>query len=560
MAEVWPFIVMPEVGERLSWVTSVHERRDDTSRWSLRDARQTWMLRHTFAAARMDEARWLFRSNALGEWDVPVWAYGTRMAVSSGDTDLAVDIPGAFDVDGQAIIWADCDTYTVRTVSGVTDAGITLSASVGATYAAALVMPLHRCITREGLKVTRATREHWEVEAVFEVNTAPAETATTLEPMRVLIAFDASGSMTISLPYSAPRIEVIQSGVIEALNFLEASGESHDIKVTAFNVGSTSLERFACDAADYNDLRAFVAGVTAANNTDWADAFDGASAFFGGDGGTMFFITDGYPEAPPQDGADVVANAVAARDAIPGLTVHAINIVYNMPTHSDLVDSDGQSDMLVLTGGTIYSSIVSGLLSSDGGGGGGGEEDEPPAVTTYNGLVYFPCAGAVVEPVAGRIMQAATYIDSGLGPVRIEPNRSYVEDLGEATVRESGAAGIWAMKQTLLALRGQDAPFWMPVAGHEILASTTTTLTIAAGRTDPADWIGEHIDAGGQQREVVAAAVVSGNHRLTFAAMSAAPTGRMRRLAIMRGRSDEVEIRHHRVARWAETKLTVGTP
>lgn len=541
MAEVWPFLPLPEIGERLSWLTSVHERRDDTSRWSLRDPRQTWTLRHRCGAARADAMRWLFRSNALGEWDVPAWTDATRVSVSSGDTSIECSTAAHYEVGGQAIIWGDCDSYTVRTVEAVMGSGITLAASVGTDYAAALVMPLLTCIAREGLSMTRVTKEFWEAEIAFE-----RPMASALGPVRVMFAVDRSGSMINPVdPYNPviSRLGAAQAFVASGLDYLEATGLVHDVRVLGWNSGepgSVGLERIACDAADYDDLRAFVASLTIAGGSNYTEAFDGAPSFFDGSKPHhMILLTDG--------GGSNSTTAASLRDAIAGLAVHGVAIGGPATESLDEVDNTGgavESDGSAASAEAILSSSLT---------------EAARGVPFHAGAVYFACAGAVLEPVSGRIAQAATFIDSGLGPVRIEADRSYVEDLAEATIRESGSSGVWAMKQTLLAIRGQDAPFWMPVAGHDILASTTTTIDIASRRSDPLDWIGEHIDAGGQQREVTNAALVSGRYRLTVDALSSAPTGRMRRLALMRGRSDEVEIRHRR-GRWAEAKLTVGTP
>lgn len=533
MAEVWPFLPLPEIGERLSWLTAVHERRDDTSRWTLRDPRQTWTLRHAAESARADEMRWLFRSNTLGEWYVPVWVDATRVAVSSGDTAIACNTSAHYEAGGQAIVWASCDSYAVRTVGEVTDTGITLTAPAGIT-AAALVMPLQTCLAREGLKMTRTAREFWDAEAVFERSTGIGAT-TAATAVQVLFSIDCSDSMLGELTAAI-------AGVNLTLDYLEGTGLPHDVRVVAWGDVGTGIERMACDAADYDALRAFVSGLVAdMGGSDYIEAFNGATAFFDqSKPQQMFIITDGVASNPTA--------AANLRDAVPGLLVHGLVLAGNSPTTLNEIDNTGGSE--VWDGSALQLSSLLTVSSSVTSG----------ASQTYAGDIYFPCAGVVVEPLAGRVFQAATYVDSGLGLVAVEPDRSFVEDLYEASIRESGQDAVWAMRQVLHAIRGQDAPFWLPVWGAPILGSTTTTIDIAPGRADPSDWAGEHIDAGGQARAVTGASLTGGHTRLTVGAMAGAPTGRVRLLRLVRGRSDEVEIRHHRVARWAEAKLTVGTP
>lgn len=357
MAEVWPFPPLPEIAERLSWLTAVHQRRDDESRWTLRPARQAWVLRHGLRSEGAEAARFLFASRPLGEWLVPVWVDGSRVSVAATDTVLACSTEAEYVAGAQVILWASCDAYQVVTVASVGTGSITLASAAGVTYPSALVMPLRTCLAREGLQTTRRTRDVWEMEATWEATDAP----------------DLSGA----------------------------------------------------------------------------------------------------------------------------------------------------------------------------------------AVPSYAGLPYLACAGAVVAPQPGRVGRAAVFVDSGLGPVAVEPERSVVEQAHEATIRESGPARRWQLRQTLHALAGRDGPFWVPVASLPILGSTATTITIPAGaRPDPADWIGMHIDAGGAQREVTNAALASGRHVLTVAAMPSAPMGRMRVLRRVRGRSDEVEVRHYR-GRWAEARLSM---
>lgn len=353
MAEVWPYLPLPVITERLSWATAVHTRRDDESRWTLRPARQVWTLRHNLRAEEAEGARFLFASQPLGEWHVPVWVDATRVTVASGATSATCSTDAEFVAGGKAFLWADCDTWQVVTVGSVGSGSITFSPAAAATYAA--VMPLRVCIAREGLQITRLSRDFWTVEGVWEATDNP----------------DLSGA----------------------------------------------------------------------------------------------------------------------------------------------------------------------------------------TVTSYAGLPYLPCAGAVVEPQPGRITRAAVFVDSGLGPVAVEPARNVVEEAHEATIRESDPAARWALRQTLHVLQGRDAPFWVPVASLPILASTTTTIGVStAARPTAADWVGAHLDAGGVQREVTAAALVSGRHVLTVATMPSAPTGRVRILRRVRGQSDEVEVRHYR-GRWAETRL-----
>lgn len=538
MAEVWPYIPLDRMAERLSWLTAVHQREDDTSRWNLRSARQVLDLAFAFEAAEWEGARALFRSNVLGDWQVPCWWEATRdVAVSGSDTVLAVSTAAEYVAGGQAIVWATCDAFTVVDVAAVEAGEITLSGAVGTDYAAALVMPLRTCFCREGMQTERRGRDFYRCRLAFEARDNP-DVTQLVEPLQVQIAIDSSTSMNEFVSGDVDRFAVACSNAIGFLSWLEATGLSHDVRVVAWNDTATGIERTDCDAADYADLRAFIAArTTGGDSTEVDQAFDGAAAFFTGSVRRVFLlVTDGE--------IGEIAAAQAIRDSISGLEVYGANIELADTSATDQIVTEGATQVIAAGGVAARDFMVMSILG----------------LVQSQGELFLQCGGAVLAPLGGRILQAATFIDSGFGSVAVEPERSYLEEAGEITLAENTIAGRWLLKQQLHFLAGQDRPFRVAEKVIRVIASTTTQITIAALRPAAADWVGVEIEIDGAFRTVSGAALVSGNHRLTVATLAAPPAGPLRVLRRVRQLADEITLQHHRRGGWTTTRLLAGTP
>lgn len=164
MPDVWPYLPMPEISETLQWSTEVAETETGEYRTSRRAAVQS--ITYTFVKdAGFQKAIAKLTAAPYGPWLVPLWFQGTRLAISSTDTSLAVDLDA--DWTDQAIIWENCDSYQVVDISGITT-GIDLTAAVGADYAQAVVMPLRTCRTPNGAQMSRVMKTVSAVEIQFD--------------------------------------------------------------------------------------------------------------------------------------------------------------------------------------------------------------------------------------------------------------------------------------------------------------------------------------------------------------------------------------------------------
>jgi hypothetical protein len=537
VADVWPFLPLPEIDEIIEAPSAVHRREDDTSRFSMGSVRQTITLQYSARAQDWEKMRTLFLSNVLGEWLVPVWFEATAAAVLDTDTVIAADTNAEYVAGGLAIIWADCDTFTVVTVLSVAPGAVTLAAPVGTTYAAALIMPLRTALARQGMQLARPSTDFHRATIAFESIDGP-DITTLIEPIQIQIALDVSPSMDIISFENFTRLDVAKANVISVLGYLESTGLPHDVRIVGWSESATSLERFDCGAADYQALRDFVAGLISVNATDFSQAFDGAAAFFSGTARRVFaFITDGEPTGG-------VAAAVILRDAIAGLEVYGVNIELTDTSATDQIDNTGGADVVEAGDITLRDSIVLSILG----------------LTANQGQLFMECGGAVLEQHGGRIYQAATYVDSGRGPVAVEIDRSFVEELADVTLAATAPADRWRLKKSLHFLKGRDRPFRVAERVLPVSAATTSTATVAPAKGAVADWAGVEIEIDGAFRTVSSATAVTGGHRLSFPSLTGVPAGPVRVLRKVRQMSDVATIRHHRRAGWMKSTLVVGTP
>lgn len=539
MAEVWPYVPLSEMEDRPTWMTVAHQREDNTVRWSLRNSRQVLVYNFAFTALRYEEARTLFKSNVLGEWHVPCWAEATRgVAVSSADTTLSVSTDAEYVVGGLAIIWGNCDTFTVATVDAVGDGSIDLSAAVGADYASAVVMPCRVCIAREGAETGRTAQRLFSMSIAFEAKDNPDLSLYTGGKVQAHIAVDTSGSME-----SAGIVAVIGSqsatgfdmGVASAANllwYLQATGIAHDIRIVGFASSVSSIERTDCDETDYDDLRAFLAGLTAGGTTTTANSVNGASAFFSGDGRQVFAA---FTDA----GSSVITAAVG--EAISDLEIYVADPTA-LATSEDATFVSGTYAVDAGHAG-LRDIVAMGLLG----------------LPSYEGALVFECSGAILEAQGGRIFQTAAYVDSGFGVVAVETDRSFLEEVSEITVAESTPAARFELKRKLHILRGSDRPFWITESIHRIVGSATTYVRVEAGRRNVSEWAGKIVEIDGVVLTVVGGSLVSGTHQLSINDLPTSPAGPLRVLRRVRQATDETVVQQHRRGGWSRFNVPVVT-
>lgn len=164
MADLWPLVPLPEIGETLAWLTDIARSDNSEMRHSLSEGRQYLAYRFQ-RSGDFQKAEALFRSNPLGEWLVPVWHEASKVgAVQPSDTTLSANMDASY--GSQALIFGGKDTWQVVDVQSV-GAELTLTSAVGASYDNPTVAPLRTCIMPAGAGVARQTRRHGAIEIEF---------------------------------------------------------------------------------------------------------------------------------------------------------------------------------------------------------------------------------------------------------------------------------------------------------------------------------------------------------------------------------------------------------
>lgn len=210
MATAWPFIPA-KVGETLAFKTDIRRCYAAEARDSLRDAVQSFELRHVMQELEAARARELVRANPLGPWSVPLWFDATEVgAISAGATVLAVETNADFRAGGKAMILDDYRAYELVDVISIGAGAITVSAVAG-DYVDASVVPVQQCLAPSGIGF-KQTPTHVEVSAAF-TSLEPADLGASGYP--VLDGFE-----VVTDPPSA--IQALDGAVAQALEVIDS--------------------------------------------------------------------------------------------------------------------------------------------------------------------------------------------------------------------------------------------------------------------------------------------------------------------------------------------------
>lgn len=161
MAVFWPF-TPSSIGERLTFKTDVRRSPMGEMRDSLFGAQQHFNLNFTLPDAIAIQAETLFRTNPLGDWDVPVWHDMTRVVgtILSTDTVIPVNTDAGYIAGGSAVVFLDIDDYALVDVISAIGGSLTIAAPVGKDFvgsasAPVLVAPLRTCAASVGLRLAQ---------------------------------------------------------------------------------------------------------------------------------------------------------------------------------------------------------------------------------------------------------------------------------------------------------------------------------------------------------------------------------------------------------------------
>lgn len=142
MPELWPHIPSA-VSEVLEFNTDVRQAPDGEVRDSLKDATQrltmTFMVRDSEAANLKER----YRSNALGEWYLPIWPQASFIAAGAAylDTTFAVNTDADYRASGLAVILQSYSQAETMTVTSASSGLLTVSAGISQDYAGGASTP-----------------------------------------------------------------------------------------------------------------------------------------------------------------------------------------------------------------------------------------------------------------------------------------------------------------------------------------------------------------------------------------------------------------------------------
>ncbi len=165
-----------------------------------------------------------------------------------------------------------------------------------------------------------------------------------VENAAVYIALDVSGSM------AGARLANMKAAVIGTLQMLRDSGAVKlDVRMVAWSTTvATSIERRNVTNTGYNDLIAWVNGLSAAGDTSFEAAVSQASSFFAGSGTKrriFIFVTDGLPTVGSAD------TAAATLMAISNVEAYAFNIDLPDISETRKLDNTPDDGVPVVSGG-----------------------------------------------------------------------------------------------------------------------------------------------------------------------------------------------------------------
>lgn len=306
MPDLWPYVPLPDIREEIAWNTDIRQTYGGEMRDSYSDGRQVLTLRHGRSTGFQAIAA-RFRGAPYGDWLVPFWHQGSRVAsIGSVDTTLAVDTDA--DYADQAVIWENCDSYLVVDIDSIATDELTLTGAVGQDFTNARVMPVRLCHCAGGTQIGRSTRRHSSMEISFEAYDGFAPSGVSYPTLDGYPFFACASAVVRPLVgrivKEAERVEsgfgaielVAQRSVIETL--------------LGVSVAQT-------DAAEKHEFRRFLGDMRGQDGVFWVQDWEGklelaAALSSGGVTATITAILD--------DVADYVGRAVKIGDELRTIT------------------------------------------------------------------------------------------------------------------------------------------------------------------------------------------------------------------------------------------------
>lgn len=483
MAELWPFPAHGAVTELLEWRTDVLQSRESEQRLSLRAApREILTLRHRMDTAGLAQALSMARRGMARDWIVPLWMMAARSGAAISAADMSVETDAAhadYRAPGFAIAAANGGPAHLLQIAAVRPDGLDLAAPVGADLIHPIVAPARLARLLPPLEVEHQRSGRANVTARFLLQ--GSADLSGLRATALYIAVDTSGSM------AGAKIAAAMAAVQALVGELAASVPPvlrNDICVVLWSSSVSGLQLYRdADQADLATLAGWLgASGTTGGGTDFEVAVSEALGFFDGAGSKrriVLFVTDGEPS--PVGSASAAASLLAS---IADVEVFGVNIGLAQTTYTALLDNTAADGVPVIAPGdsaTLRDTLL-GTLSG---------------LPRYRNRDVLTDPGLLRQPLRETLSQSFEAVDSGLGPLTLEPLRDLAERGAVLTLKTIGTERGWARRRWLHGLRGRARSFWLPTWGRELelLASGLVgdEFLIVAANTDPADLTGQHL-------------------------------------------------------------------
>lgn len=125
------------------------------------------------------------------------------------------------------------------------------------------------------------------------------------------------------------------------------------------------------------------------------------------------------------------------------------------------------------------------------------ESDTAAAEVVFEGVELWADPRYVLGALDETCERDAAFVDSGVGPVSVEPLRAYLDETLTLTAEEDTRAEAWAFELRLHRLRGRAKPFWAETASRDFPlagAPAGATLPVAfSPLVAPADYAGGRV-------------------------------------------------------------------
>lgn len=182
-----------------------------------------------------------------------------------------------------------------------------------------------------------------------------------------------------------------------------------------------------------------------------------------------------------------------------------------------------------------------------------------PVLPTYLGRLVQTDPSLTRSPLTANLRRAVEYVDTGFGPVVVEPLRDLFERGEAITLKAQGMTERWALRRWIWSLHGRQASFWLPTWGRELqlraAMTSGSTLMRVAPLTELAGYVERAIvlemPSGLRFRTINAAVADGADHRLTLSSNLGEPVAigtRVHVLTLVRSDADRIEIRHGSLA------------